>query len=1257
MEAETNSPDDASAVAIDQTQFMGKDTAVIEHADHQSEAPSMENVITKHSNSDEKLPTESSIKSKYDKESAEKIPESYSVDNSEIKDDGKIMREKALDIDEATEVELQISETKSVPEYGTLKTLSTTAYVGAEELENKDDGKFTQEKAKETEEATEMQPLKSATDSPREDKEQSTVSTSEIVKGHTDEVSQQQTHKNDETSVIDTEKSRAEKHKPEGDGKEDNGAKATEEAVKTMLLNIATKSLLEEEVQPRLPVPSIVQHDTDQIIKQQPLNKDVPEVIDNAKSSMEEKELDIISRVIETSKIFNQESVQHETKDNVSIVKEQADQQSEEISMRSVIKNYIIESSTNLIDDVPESHLIKTLEKKAEEATDDKESTIVEIPKSEIEGESEDKALQTLPSAELVGNEAVDVSCEEDVKPEADLTVTHTEQTLQHEFDTKNEIPEEVECQLSAENEQKSEPQIAAKNNEMACIKHPYLDGETAEINPSNDTVEEVTVPHTKEKQAIEDTEKFNQEEVQGTEKEVTIQLPNTTTESQPEEEIQIKLPTPSFVQGDIDQISQQHKQHNDESEAMDNAMSCISEIELAGKSTTVEKRKGIEEAIEMQLPEEAVQIRSPTPTFAESDTDQILQQETLHVNKSEVIDNVNQICIPEIELERRSTVVHEIEKLETNDNVSKSKEILDNKDAYDIRGDGGTNAKQLADVEIPKSETEGVPTDEALQPTPSAVSVENEANNDNSQEEKQSEAEFTEKFNKEMQKPQYFIGETAQNDTTNDTEDKEDVRPSHPEEILAIEDDDKLEPEAKGIEEVTKMQLPDEQLQTKSHTSYFGQVDNDQVPHQETSYVNESEVIDKAKKNCMPVIELFKQETEKPETKDNVGIVTENLDNKNECDIRSQEGTDVKLLADAEIPKSETEGALKDEVLQPIATEVSVTTEAVDENSQEIQLEADVTVKSNKEVQISEYVTDQTVEINATKYTDEQVVEIDRKLSQEEATEMQLQEEEAQTRLDTPAFVQHVTNQILEQEIRNVDESEVLDNAEQRCIPENELDGKSIVVQETEKPETKDKVGIVTENLDNKDANDITSEKETDDKQLTTKTETKGIKKGEPIQPISRAVSVGTKAQDDENRQEEIQPEADVSVKSNKEVQRPEYITDSTAEINATNYTAEQEEIPKSQVLEKEGIEDDGKFSQEEEAKGIEEATPKQLQEEEVQTRSSTPAFGQGDTNQIPQQETLQVNESEVIDNAKQSFIPEIKLEENSSVVQVRLQ
>jgi len=154
-------------------------------------------------------------------------------------------------------------------------------------------------------------------------------------------------------------------------------------------------------------------------------------------------------------------------------------------------------------------------------------------------------------------------------------------------------------------------------------------------------------------------------------------------------------------------------------------------------------------------------------------------------------------------------------------------------------------------------------------------------------------------------------------------------------------------------------------------------------------------------------------------------------------------------------------------------------------------------------------------------------------------------------------------------------------------------------------------------------------------------------VSKDEAQQPITNRVLVGTEVVD-EGSQEEKESEADVEVLSNKEEQRPEYVTGGTVEINTTSYTNENEEVPTSSVSVKEGIENDGKFSKEGESKGVEEKTKMQKQ------KSPTPAFVKGDTYQIPQQETLYID-SEVFDNAKQWCIPAIELDKKTTVVQVR--
>ncbi|XP_068485818.1 uncharacterized protein [Phaseolus vulgaris] len=1174
--------------AIDQTQFMGKDTAVNEHADHQSEAPSMENVITKHSNSEEKLLAESSIKSNYEEEPLQKILELYSVDNSEIKIDGKVMPEKEI----------------GVPADGTLKTLSTTECIGAEELEKKDEGKFAHEKAKEMEAATEMQLLERASaDSPPE-----------------------------------------------------------------------------EEVQPRLPTPDIVQQKTDQIIKQQSLNEDQPDVIDNAKSCIAENELDRVSTVIE-------EPVQLETKDNISIVKEQADQQSEETSMQSVTTNYIIEghviseSTTKLTDDVHESHSIKNLERKdaneiREEATDVKQS----IRKTEAKGISEDKALQTLFSAELVGSKTVEERCQEDIKPEAQLAVTYAneEQTPQHEFDTKKEIPEEEACQLTAENEPKSEPQIVAQNNETTCIKHPYLNGETAEINPTSDTVEqEITMSHTKEKLAIEDDKKFNLEEVQGTVKETKMQLQDTTTESVSKEEPIQPIARAGSVRTEAhDESSSEEIQpeanvtEKSNKEVLTSHVTEKEGIWDNGKCSQVEEAKTIEEPTKMQLQEEEVQTRSPTPASVEGDTNQIWQQEALYIDDSEVNDNAKQGYIPKIAQDIKLTIAQETEKPETMDNVRIVREKLDNKDVSDIRLQEGTDAKQLTDVEISKSETEGVSKDEAQQPITNRVLVGTEVVDEGSQEEKESEADVEVLSNKEEQRPEYVTGGTVEINTTSYTNENEEVPTSSVSAKEGIENDGKFskEGESKGVEEKTKMQ------KQKSPTPAFVKGDTYQIPQQETLYID-SEVFDNAKQWCIPAIELDKkttvvQETSNPETKDKVSVEAENLDHKDATEIKAEEGTYAQQLTDVEMLKSEREGVPEDEVMQPISNAVQVRIEAVEESKQESQPKADATDKSNREVLIKKFVTEETAEINTNNYTEEQdTVQTshaneqegtmdDEKLHEEEAkgieekTKTQFPEEEFQTTSPIPAFIQEDSGQTSQQETLNIDESEVLDNDKQSCIPERELDGKSTVVQETNNPETKDNVSTGADNLDNKDEIEVTAEQGTCVEQLTNveipKSETKGVPKDEPLQPIANIVLVRTEAVN-EGSQQGIQTQADVTQKSNKDVKTPEYVTAETIEKNTTNYNKEQEKVPSTPAKD-EGIKT--KFNHKEEANGIEEAAKIQSLEEEVQTKSPTPILIQGDNNQVPYKETLAVDRSEVIDNAKQSCITEIELDGGNSIV-----
>lgn len=154
-----------------------------------------------------------------------------------------------------------------------------------------------------------------------------------------------------------------------------------------------------------------------------------------------------------------------------------------------------------------------------------------------------------------------------------------------------------------------------------------------------------------------------------------------------------------------------------------------------------------------------------------------------------------------------------------------------------------------------------------------------------------------------------------------------------------------------------------------------------------------------------------------------------------------------------------------------------------------------------------------------------------------------------------------------------------------------------------------------------------------------------------EALQPIADVVLVRTEVVEESGKQE-TQPKEDVTDKSNREVLIKKFVTEEGAEINTNNCTKEHDTVQASPANELEGT-DDVKLH-EEEADEIEEKTKTQIPEEEFQTSSPTPAFVQDDSGQTLQQETVNIDESEVLDNDKHSCIPEIELDGKSTVVEV---
>jgi len=161
-------------------------------------------------------------------------------------------------------------------------------------------------------------------------------------------------------------------------------------------------------------------------------------------------------------------------------------------------------------------------------------------------------------------------------------------------------------------------------------------------------------------------------------------------------------------------------------------------------------------------------------------------------------------------------------------------------------------------------------------------------------------------------------------------------------------------------------------------------------------------------------------------------------------------------------------------------------------------------------------------------------------------------------------------------------------------------------------------------------------------------------VPKEESLKPIPDTVFVENKAVI--ASQEKRQPQQEFVKKFNKEVQKPQYFTEVSAKIETTNDTEEPEEVPPSQPpKEKSGIKDDGKLEEEQEEKGIEEATKTQLQDKDIRTTLPIHTLIQGHFDQILQQQTLHDDESKGIGNAKKSCTHEMELDRESIIVEVR--
>ncbi|RDX85969.1 hypothetical protein CR513_32740, partial [Mucuna pruriens] len=697
-----------------------------EQADHQSKGSSMQSVITNYITEEGILTSESSTKLGDDVDE-QKTEESHRVENFGNRDASKISAEEAADAKQFPDVEIPYSETQGEPKDKDLQTLHT-----APSVENEAVNESIQEEI--------QQEVRN---------EETTFVQHPFSDGETIEINPT----NDAEEQEEIRASYAKENFLIKDGKKVNQeqAKGIEEATNTKLLDTEAESPAEEEVQPKLPTPAILQCDTDEIIQQQTFHNDESEGIQKAKTCIPKNKLEGMSTVVK-------EPDQPETKNNFGIVKEQSDHQSKGSSMQSVITNYRTEGflaseiSTKLSDSVyeqttEESHWVENFENKdatnisADEATDAKQFSDVEIQNSETKGVPEDNAPQTLDNAASVQNKAVDESSQE-IQQEEEV------QTAQYEFDAKGDILEGIQHLKAltkyllklAYRVQEETCQLTVQNEETTFIKHPYSDGDTAEMKPTNDTKEQeqVQASHSKENLLIEDGEKVDQEEAKGIEQATKMQFLNTDAESPAEEEVQPQLLTPAIVQRDTDEIIHQQTLHDDESEGIDNAKTCIPENKLEALSTVVEE---------------------PDQPETKANVSIVIEAQADHQSEGSSIQNVITDYITAegfVTSDSSNKLNYDVDEQKMVD--SYSGDNLENKYVSKITAEEATDAKQLTDVEIQNSEIKGVPEDKSLQTLPNEALVQNKAVDESSHEEIQPEEEFAVPvtYTKDVQTSQY---------------------------------------------------------------------------------------------------------------------------------------------------------------------------------------------------------------------------------------------------------------------------------------------------------------------------------------------------------------------------------------------------------------------------------------------------------------------------------------------------------------------
>ncbi|OIW03023.1 hypothetical protein TanjilG_13660 [Lupinus angustifolius] len=1286
-----------------------------ENAIQKSDEQSIENVNAKHVNSEEMVTLENIEKSSYDVKEVEMTPELPSADSQEINDSRKILLGEAL----------------GVPRDQTLQPLPSIAFDGVKTgdksiqeqihthgestVVNTEEGQTHQiefEDKTKVLEAFDLLDENACTSKENREKAelQSDASTDNIVLKHLNLEALETTKLN---PSIDTDEPKNVSAPDTGEELEikdyshiiQEEAKGVELATERQLLDAVTEreylictmtGVPEQEAQSTVSPLAIDEGGTIEKVNQEQTHEEEESTpVDEDKSCARENENEQATEVLEAiglSETMSKASVQNEEHD---------DQKSEAQSIENLTTKHIESEEMTTKEKIEiSSYDVHDLERTPELPSSENEE-INEGGTNTLEeeiGVPEDQTLQPLPTAESGVDETVDKSIEEDIHKDGKLTVTDTEEGLNHENEPVENVLEEsnlheVVAITNNEIEKKVESQSESILNTTA-LKHTSLEGlETIEINPGIETEEPENVPvsDTGKKLEMDGGAKIIKEEENVMELTTEKQLPEASTASINEQE---DLSTPVIVEGGtLEKLIQEHAHEEEESTPIDDNKNNTpdnkheqesvvdEEIDLpktmstfsaeneehadhkseAQCSNVIARHIDSEDMVTKECIEKStydVKLLEKTHELPSSenqeinDSEKITPQEAIGVSDNESLQSPPTIACRGVEI-----VDKNIQKETHKDNESAVTET-EEEHRHENEYDGKTNVLEAFDLH-------------------EVIASTSEENGEKS--EPQLEVNLDTIVLKHLTDPSLEGLETTEINKSIDTGKPENVSASNTGEKLEIKDGSEIiQEKAKEMElanefflpETTTKSVPEQEAPSTTPTSATPEVGTLEKIIQEQTNEEEESTLEDEQENETKVLEVIglpetmskisaeneEHAEQKTESQSSVNTITKHIDSEETITTESiEKSNDVKELQN-------TPGVPQDQTLQPLTTIAYVGVESIDRSIQEeIHKDDESTVTNSREEKTHE-----------NKFEDKMKVlegfglhEIIASTSDENENKAE-PEPEPEASLNSNVIKHHDLEELETIEINSSNDTEEPENVLASDIGENlEIkDGAEIILVEAKKIE------LATEKQLLETATGSVPEQKATSTMLTPEI-VQGGTVDKTIQEQTREEDESTPIDDEKrcNPENEVHEESNLDKatgnekKSNPQsdehnlettvIQQPNLEGHETTEIGSGS------DIETEQISE---IKDGGKTILEEEEKEMEDATDKQLLksseqsviEDEAQTvLVPTSEFVEGETIEKSfQEETLKEEQSTAIDNDK-SRRPENELEQTTEVLE----